>query len=382
MLRVLMVYDAVFPDYVGGVEQRNLSLALALARRGHHATLAGWFDDMPEASMNVEYRRLGPKRNLYDARGRRRAAAAFVLAADVWKQLDLAQFDVIETANLPYLQVLALSLKARRARRPLLVTWHEYWGRYWQEYVGGYRWPAYAAIEWIVARAASRRIAVSHLTARRLEQATRSAVPVVPNGVDLTAVRDAVTSVGEPGPPLIYVGRLLREKRVDVLLEATRLLGSELAEPTTLLTVAGEGPEEQRLRALSERLGIAHRVRFAGRLRDNARVWRELGGARLAVQPSSREGFGMFPLEAMAAGLPVVYCHSSESAVRDLVRDGVEGFAVHPEPAEIARVVGRLLSDSQCWGSLHNAALERSKAFSWDVVADRFIDQLESAVAR
>ena len=100
-------------------------------------------------------------------------------------------------------------------------------------------------------------------------------------------------------------------------------------------------------------------------------VWRHLGRARIAVQPSEREGFGLFPLEAMAAGLPVVYCESPESAVPELVRDGVEGVCAAPEPAVLAAVLDRLLTDEAEWSRLRRNALERAAGYDWDEVARR-----------
>src|SRR5262249_56915061 len=101
-----------------------------------------------------------------------------------------------------------------------------------------------------------------------------------------------------------------------------------------------------RLEELTRRLGVAARVRFRGHVPTSEEVWRELGAARIAVQPSDREGFGPFPLEAMAAGLPVVYCRSAESAVGELVRDGVEGIASDPSAAALAAALRTLLLDA------------------------------------
>ena len=91
----------------------------------------------------------------------------------------------------------------------------------------------------------------------------------------------------------------------------------------------------------------------------------------MAVQPSEREGFGLFPLEAMAAGLPVVYCESPESAVPELVRDGVEGICTAPEPKALAAALERLLADGEEWRRLHENAVKRASGYDWDEVARR-----------
>ncbi len=133
----------------------------------------------------------------------------------------------------------------------------------------------------------------------------------------------------------------------------------------------GEGPDRPRLEALAGELRIAGRVVFRGHVKSSEEVWRELGRARLAVQPSAREGFGLFPLEAMAAGLPVVYCGSPESAVGELVRDGVEGVAVAAEPRALAAALAALLAPA---GEVERRRLgrhaeARAGHYDWDEIA-------------
>ncbi|MEA2692883.1 MAG: hypothetical protein QOJ16_2270, partial [Acidobacteriota bacterium] len=268
------------------------------------------------------------------------------------------------------------------AGKPLLVTWYEYWGAYWRGYVGPLAAPAYRAVEWLTAQLGDGVTATSELTRSRLAAARRASTPVfdsdlVPCGLEVRQVTEAAAeSAGTGGgPPLLFAGRLLAHKRLDLLLRAVALLatrGGPAGEAEgPLLTVFGEGPERERLEGLARELGIAGRVLFRGHVEEDSEVWRELGKARLAVQPSAREGFGLFPLEAMAVGLPVVYCQSPESAVGELVRDGVEGVAVPPEPEKLAAVLARLLEDDAEWRRLSANAVARAAGYDWDAIAGR-----------
>jgi glycosyltransferase involved in cell wall biosynthesis len=204
----------------------------------------------------------------------------------------------------------------------------------------------------------------------------------VPCGIEVAAVRRAAESFAgtEPPPPLVYTGRLLEHKRLDLLLRALPRLAA--ARPGPLLTVFGEGPDRPRLERLAQELGVAERVRFRGHVAGSDEVWRELGGARIAVQPSAREGFGLFPLEAMAAGLPVVYCESSESAVAELVRDGREGVCSPADPAALAERLARLLSDDGERERLRAGALARAAEFDWGEIARRMEEIGEMLIAR
>jgi glycosyltransferase involved in cell wall biosynthesis len=200
-------------------------------------------------------------------------------------------------------------------------------------------------------------------------------VDVVPCGIAVERVRAAAGERPGDGPPLIYAGRLLTHKRLDLLLRAVQILAARDENATVpLLTVFGEGPDRPRLEALAGELGISGRVVFRGHVKSSEEVWRELGRARLAVQPSAREGFGLFPLEAMAAGLPVVYCGSPESAVGELVRDGVEGVAVAADPGALAAALASLLAPLPLTAErkrLGRNAEARAAAYDWEAIAAR-----------
>lgn len=365
-MNVLLLYDCIYPRSVGGVEHRNHELARALAARGHRVTLAGFAEAPSEPAPGVEILPVGPPGRLYTAEGKRSTGEAVRFARSVLR-LDLGRFDVIETANIPYAHLPPLALRCRRAGKPLVVTWYEYWGLYWREYWSRYlgaKWPVYAAIERMTAHLGSTAISSSRLTAERVARVRGEEVPVVRIGIPLETIRKAAEGGGD-GPPLVYAGRLLREKRIDLLLEAAARLGGS----GPLLAICGDGPDRGRLEETAARLGLRERVVFHGHLPTNVDVWRRIGESRIAVQPSSREGYGMFPLEAMAAGLPVVYCESSESALRELVEDGVQGVRTAPDPEALAAALGRLLSDEGERRRLADNARRHAAGFDWGAVA-------------
>ncbi len=166
---------------------------------------------------------------------------------------------------------------------------------------------------------------------------------MVPNGIPVETIQRAAAEEAGTGAPLVYAGRLLREKRIDLLLEAVKRLDRK----GPVLAILGDGPDRERLTALAGQLGLEGAVVFHGYLRTSFDVWKRMGASRIAVQPSSREGFGLFPLEAMAAGLPVVYCESSESALSELVEAGVHGLSTAADPDALAAALDRLLSDDE-----------------------------------
>lgn len=367
-LSILLFYDCLYPGSVGGVEHRNYELARALGARGHRVVLSGFGAAPDRPFPGVEVLPVGPPGRLYTEAGKRSTSEAWRLARAA-ARIDLRGFDVIETANIPYAHLPVLAWRCRRLGKPLLVTWYEHWGRYWQRYLG-WKWPLYAGVERLTVPLGTRAIATSRLTAERVEARRKEAVRIVPSGIPVADIRAcAAEAVPGSGPPLVYAGRLLREKRIDLLLEAVARLAAD--HPGPLLAVLGEGPDRGRLTELAERLGLGNAVIFHGYLPTNRDVWRRMGESRIAVQPSSREGFGLFPLEAMAAGLPVVHCESSESALGELVEAGVHGLRTAPDPDALAAALESLLSDETEVRRLGTNARAQADRFDWPAVAEQ-----------
>src|SRR6185295_12768302 len=109
------------------------------------------------------------------------------------------------------------------------------------------------------------------------------------------------------------------------------------------------------------RAPLAGRVRYVGYVEPDAR--RELyEGARLLVQPSFEEGFGLTVLEAMSLGVPVVA--ANRGSLPEVVGDA--GPLVDPErPADIAGAIARLLADDGYAAACAAKGLARARAFSW-----------------
>lgn len=102
-----------------------------------------------------------------------------------------------------------------------------------------------------------------------------------------------------PGPLVVSVGALIPRKGYDVVIEAIAAL------PGVSLLIAGDGPDESRLRALVARLGVADRVRLLGSV-PHADLPRLVAAADVMALASSSEGLANAWVEALACGTPIV----------------------------------------------------------------------------
>ena len=364
-MRLLLLYDLLAPESVGGVELRNAALGRALASRGHDVSLAAPTDqgDGPTSS-GYRIQPLGPRWR----HGGRRAPADVRRFMRRLHLIAPRSYDLVETANIPYAHLPTVARACRRAGRPLLVTWHEIWGGAWSDYARGVlwtAWPLLALVERWLVRCGTAVITPSALTARRLPRSLRAKASVVPGGVWVEEMR-LVAAAADPAP-LVTVNRLIADKRLDLLIRAVALLRGG-----PRLDVIGEGPERAKLEDLARTLGIADRVRFRGRMSVDRDVWAAIAGAQVAVQPSAREGFGLFALEALALGVPVVHVESERSAVGEIARDGLEGLQADADPAQLAAALRRLLDDPGRRAEMASAARQRAADFDWSRQAERF----------
>ena len=138
---------------------------------------------------------------------------------------------------------------------------------------------------------------------------------------------------------LISVGRLAPAKGYPLLLEAVAALVSEGRD--IHLTLVGEGPEHSQLADQARRLGIAHKIVFAGwktqtELHDLYRT------SDLCVLSSFAEGIPVVFMEAMALGVPCIAPRIA--GIPELIRDGVDGFLVTPASVEeLVAAIGQIM---------------------------------------
>ena len=172
----------------------------------------------------------------------------------------------------------------------------------------------------------------------------------VPNPVEIPAVSPATAREKR----LLAVGRLHRQKGLDILLDAFAMIVAH--HPDWRLSVAGEGPEREALADRATTLSIDSQVDWHGLVADPHECYRR---AAIFALPSRYEGTPNVLLEAMAHGLAVVVSNASPGPL-ELVTDGVSGLVVPAEDAgALARAITRLIEAPELRTTLGSAARAR-----------------------
>jgi glycosyltransferase involved in cell wall biosynthesis len=185
----------------------------------------------------------------------------------------------------------------------------------------------------------------------------RLAAPPTDEDMDRVRQRYLLTS-----PFILYAGNIKPHKNIDRLIEAYSILRRRGIVGTKLLILGDEISRYPNLRRLVHRFQLHQHVRFLGFVPDAtlAALYRL---ASVFVFPSLFEGFGLPPLEAMAAGLPVIT--SKVSSLPEVVGDAA--LLIDPMDAgEIADAMARVLCEPALRASLIQKGYERTRAFSWD----------------
>lgn len=189
-----------------------------------------------------------------------------------------------------------------------------------------------------------------------------------PEGADDPAIlaKYDLTPATSQQPALLYAGRLVRWKGVEYLIKALPLI-----TPDAHLWIAGAGPYREALERLADKLGVAGRVRFLGKVEqeDLAALYRS--SSMLVATSFVNETFGMSLGEAMACGAAVVA--SDFGGFKEVVVPGLTGLTARPQdPSDLAEKVTMLLADPQLRLSMGAYGRERvTSLFSWQAVANR-----------
>jgi len=225
-----------------------------------------------------------------------------------------------------------------------------------------------AHCEWLHVHRAARVLVTSRYSARRAQELYGLPQPpaVVPELIDLGEWRRllGLHPARSTRFTILFVGRLYRRKRVEVLLRAAAALGSDIE-----VRIAGHGPRAAALRRLSRRLKLDRSVVWLGDISRTA-LAAEYNRTDVFCLPSVQEGFGIVLLEAMAAGKPIVAARAA--AIPEVAKHGI---LVEPDNAEaLAAGLARLSGSLETRAAIGRAGAQWVEQFDAPRVARLFLE--------
>ncbi len=207
-------------------------------------------------------------------------------------------------------------------------------------------------------------------------------VVVVYNGIDLEKYRprtdvDVRSRYGISGRFVLFVGRISRQKGIDVLLKASPELDAD-----TTLVLAATSPDTRELeKEVTDLVASSDRVVWINEMVDEDALINLYTAADAFVCPSIYEPFGIINLEAMACETPVVA--SATGGIKEVVNHGETGLLVEPDdPAALARAVNQVMGDEELRKDYAAAGRRRvEEQFSWSSIARQTLEVYAAAAS-
>lgn len=340
----LSIVHVLAPGDAGGLESVVLALTAGLGARGHKIgiiSVVGQGTPEPYLHRLLADRGVPVTPLALPARAYGRERAAYREAFSTLRP------DVVHTHG--YRPDVLAGPVAERLGIPKVSTVHGFTG-------GGWKNRLYEYLQLRAFRRFERVIAVSSPLQRRLHSSGLRAnqIALIPNAFEkptnLLSRRDARARLGLPDNEVVigWVGRLSREKGLDVLLESLQKASGPL------LSVLGDGRERVALEAQVNRLGISDKVRWHGLVPEAGRLYRAFD---LFVLSSRTEGTPIALFEAMAAEVPVVA--TAVGGVPDVVRESEALLVPAESPDALGRAIASAMANPDATRTRVAAALQR-----------------------
>ena len=371
--------DTYFPQ-LNGVATSIRTLATALTERGHNVYIFTPSDPRcgkDYDDLNVYRVPSVPVRFVRDYR------AGYVFSPHLMKKIVDLHLDIVHTQTEFCLGVLGRITSATQGI-PLVHTYHTMYEDYVHYIGGGHLISKGMAREFssVYCNAAMDVIAPTRKTEQLLKSyGVTKPISIIPTGIDTSNFRKDKFSPAEilelrkslgleaDTPVIISIGRIAKEKSIDVVISALPKLVEKL--PDLKMVIVGEGNEIENLGAFADSLGVGDHVLFTG-----GKPWTEIGKyyqlGNVFCSASVSETQGLTFAEAMAAGVPVVA--KKDECIENIIDNGVTGMLFEADE-DLPDLLYRVLTDQALAARLSAASLQAMEALSVDAFADS-VEQL------
>lgn len=344
--KILMVIDAWFP-LVGGGQIHVQEITKDLAIKGYKVTiLTRDLGDWKNEIKGLEVVRVGHFKEFSNPFGR----LEFLIISLFWvltKDFDILHLHAFSPG------LLAPFVKLLRPDKRIVFTVHGKGVK-----VVGFNTSASLLEDLVIYKMPyDVEITVAKNTLTKKTAANKTVV--IPNGVDIDKYKRAIRKRNEI-KNLLYVGRLSFEKGVDLLIEAFK----DLSKKGTVLTIVGTGPEELKLKKLSDNIDS---IIFKGRL-EGDKLLEEFKKSDLLILPSRTEGLPLVLFEGWASKLPVLATRVGDN--EEYIKDGINGFLCDPYEKSIKEGILKIMKAKNLLAKISEEGYKKVKNYSWKNISE------------
>ncbi len=332
VMKIAYIFDAIYPYEKGGVEKYVYLKAKKETARNHEIHIYGfqyWEGGALKRENNIVYHGLIPAYNLYSHKGKRRIGKLFSYAYHLTKELLKTKYDLIECHAVPYLPIFICFAVSLLKKNKFTIVWHEILGKYWFHFHPLLGYMGYV-IERLALALPVKHAAISDFVFQKLPSKNKYLFESL---IDRDSM-DAALKIND-NYDIIFAGRFVEYKQVDMLMDALDLLAQKKIYPKTLLI--GEGPLRDKMENLKNKKGLRN-IQFLDFVPN---IYSYLKATKLFVLPSKREGLSFITLEAQACGVKVLTVDAPLNAAKTLTPYVCENSSM-----SLAQGLQRLLSSN------------------------------------
>ncbi|RAP03755.1 glycosyltransferase family 4 protein [Methanosphaera stadtmanae] len=370
-MKIAFIYDTAYPWVTGGAENRIFEIGKRLRLRGHdiHVFSLGYWMETKEyygqetiKYNDITYHSVGKPMELYTKDGSRSIKEALYFAKCL-VSVNFDDFDIVDCQGFPYFSCYTSKLKTMNSKANLVITLHEVWNDYWYDYMGRKGFFG-KIVEKGILHLTDNVICVSTATYENmLENNKPSNSIIISNGVNINEI--IYLDPSKQYCDVIYAGRLIAEKHVDLLIKAMRKVVD--VHPYAKCFIVGEGPMEDYLKHIVSTLELEKNIFFLGFYKNKEDLYKTLKSSSILVLPSLREGFGIIAIEANACGVPVITVNAKMNAAKDLINED-NGWIINDNVDSLAILINQLISDGISYNK-RNLCRKSAKKYDWNSIA-------------
>ncbi len=354
-MKVALCTEVLYPLY--GVERRVYEMARRLPRFGfdvtvYTSTAARHTPELDVVQVSKPTITRPPERSY---------ASCFSFWLRLYKRLLKDEHDIIDANG--HMALVPCSLASGKTKKPVIATIHDLYLWDWRRMQSGLGGFLGLPFELFSARMHFDKVITLNRSVRRKMAALGLRnVGIIPSGIDIKYI-DGIKSGEGKNNTIVYAGRLVPQKNVDVLIRAFgSVRGAELH-------IIGEGVERNQLEKLAHSLNLKN-VKFIRPYKNHEDLIRHIKESAILVLPSKRENFGIVPLEAMRCGTAVI--STETEGPMDYIKNGANGFLTEiGNVPELAKKMQLLLDDRNLRGRIESNGRKTAESFDWDVIVEK-----------
>jgi len=375
-MKIAIFLESFQPEYWGGRETRWKNL-IEFFSESNELVIYGDFSrfssDVAFHGVRAKFIDIGPLPQMYSAKGNRSLKHAALYTFKAHKVL-FSRADILLTDQTPLISIPVFRLFACVSRTQLSITWHEVWSaQTWLRYsrfLG-----IFGVVLQEIAVLFSKNIVVpsAEVAADLQKRLFSRKATVIANGVNpsLPLRKENRRQQEDPSIYLLFVGRLIKHKNCDFLIEImdrARSLGKNWK-----MTIIGIGPMEYNLRKSVTDKNLAKYISFKSNV-PKIELMEEYSTSDVFVFPSQREGYGISVAEAISQDLPVIVYNCPENASTSLVQSKVTGLKVEELEVTIwIAAIEELLHNQE-----RNQLQNQTEIATWESIGIKYTDFLNT----